>query len=794
VKPYVTFSFHSNRIAQGAAGETSELIAVQGDISGMSVSGQWTTERDILAANTMLIQYLSGRTDLSGSAVRTWQPLVSETYMGNYWIGWVKYIEAIEQSNNYPQASSQFQNVLGKAGGSTRESIIRADAKFREAECTFWEATLRELSPMLQDAKASYQALTTSSGAYYKFLPQEITDQAQVRIQIIEVQEGLAQGTGDINRVITRLRMTELELPDDAKAYLNFGQYFLEKANREAGQARLRDVGLAKGLFEYVSNNSAVAANMRNEAKFLTGVAMIKQATALESRDEAKTVMTEAKTALNGVNAPLKIEASYAIGIGYFNIEEKSQAQSALSGLKDKYIRPAYVYGMANANCVTRGTYIKKVIASTPRSDTWHLKGQQVLDRLDCAGNVPPQTGGLKEIGSPITYESLADAKAQMDAMRAEAILMWQKVSEGKNFYPVDNLVSDTPPKTTVSVEFIIQGTDGKSITGEHNLSIDGDPNLAEKISGDRYRATLGRATHDIVVEIKGYYRFAEAMSITEEQDVPLILKKAVRYVKSAELGDSQEPMAIAAGEGQIVVANNEKRLLVRREPGGGMIGTIPYNDIQVGAVSGLDIDGDYILVVDGRRGQIKLSTTDGSDVMPIAVEGESYGGANLIKPAGAAAFEGKYYVVDSGNKRVVVFEGVNYRSKFGEDILEHPMGIAVRKSDKNLLITDLVLGKVFVFSQTGEFVQEVELPKQKSPIAIYVDPDGYIFVADYVTGRVYKYTDGFEMVGLVSGEVPAPVALAQVGRGSEATFYVAGKDVVSILKGAWDNVYNPSK
>lgn len=791
-KPYVTFSLLNTMIAQGAAGETGQLIAAQGRISDLSVSGQWATQRDIMAANTILLQYFAGRVDLGNAAIRNWQPLTSETMMANYWVGWVKYIEAIEQSNNYPQASTQFANVLTKAGGSTREAIIRADAKFREAECIFWDATLKELAPMLQEAKISYQSLTSSSSAYYKYLPQEIIDQAQVRIQIIEVQEGLTAGTSDINRVITRLRMTELELPEDAKAYLNFGQYFLEKANREAGQKRLRDVGLAHGLFNHVSGNSAVETGIRNEAKFLSGIALIKEATALQSREEAQNTMNEAKNVLNQVNPPLKTESSYAVGIGYFNIEEKDLAKSALNGLKDKYIRPAYVYGMASGNCVTRGTYLKKVIASTPRSDTWHLKAQAVFDRLDCAGNVPPQSGGLSPIGSPITYESLADAKAQMDELRAEAMLMWQKVAPGKDFYPINNLISDNPPKTTISVEFIVQGSDGKPITGEHTLIIDGDPELAEKVNSNRYRATLSRATHDIVVEMKGYYKFSESISITEEQDVPLTLKKAVRYVKSSSLGDSQEPMAVATSEGQVVVANNEKRAIFRREPGGGLIGSIPYENIQVSAVTGLAINGDYLLVVDGRRGQVKMTTSDGGDVQPIAVQGESYGGASLIRPAGALAREGKYYIVDSGNQRVVVFEGVNFRDKFGSDVLEHPMDIAYRPSDNNLLVTDLVLGKVFVFTQTGEFVEEIELPEQRSPTAIYLDQDGFIYVADYVSGRVNKYTNDFKPIGVVSKEIQSPVAMGQVGRGPQATVYVAGKDAVQILKGAWDNAYTP--
>jgi len=550
VEPYITYSLFANRIARGATGDLSELRQVMEDLANQSPTGMWSNEKEMRAADTQLLRYFAGQA-ASGAAVGGWQRLVSDFPIANYWMGWINYIEAIEQSNKYPQASTQFTNFLGRVGGSTRESMMKADAKFRDAECTFWNATLKELAPALQDAKASYKSLTSSQGAYLRYLPEHIAAQAQVRIQIIEVQERMAAGTSDINRVITNLQLSGLDLPKDAKAYLNFGRYFLEKANREAAQKRLLDIGLALGLFGHVAGTGSVASGEKNEAKFLQGVAYIKKATAVESSAEANEAMSEAKNILNGVGSPLDVESKYAIGIGYFNIEDRSNAQSALSGLKDKYVRPAFVYGMASGNCVTKGTYMRKVIASTERASTWYLKAQQAFDALDCAANVPPQSGGLRNIGSPITYESLADPKAQMDELRAEGLLMWQKISEGKKIFPMDDLIPDMPPKTTITIKFIIKGTDGKAVTGAHTLIIDGEPELAEKVSGNIYKATLSRANHDIIVELKGYYRFAETMSITEERDVELIIKKAVRYVKASNLTESKQPMAVTSSGDQ---------------------------------------------------------------------------------------------------------------------------------------------------------------------------------------------------------------------------------------------------
>ncbi|MCK5832199.1 hypothetical protein KAH81_00855 [bacterium] len=792
--PYIDFAILYNKIARGAAGDASKLREALETLSSQSASGIWSKEKDILAADAQLLRYFSGEAN-AGAAVNGWSGLTGKDKIANYWIGWVKFIEAIEEPNNYPQSSAQFNNFLSGGSGSTREAIMRADAKFRDAECIFWDATLKELAPLLQEAKGTYESLISSSGAYFRYLPEEILKQAEVRIQIIEVQQRMASGTSDINRVITNLKMQGLNLPDDAAAYLNFGQYFLEKANREAGDKRIRDVGLAIGLFNHVAQNSSVKAGLLQEAKFLKGVGYVKKATAVQSQEEASSAMKEAQQILNGVTGKLATEAKYAIGVGFFNIEDKANARTALNSFKDNYLRPAFVYGMSSDGCVTKGTYLRKVISSTDRSDTWHIKATLAFDGLECKSSIPPQSNDLKSIGSPITYESLADAKAQMDELRSKAILMWEKVSPGMNAYPADDLIPDMPPKTTILVQFQIVDPNDKTISGDHSLIIDNDTEIAEKTDGSTYRATLSRATHKIEVNFRGYYKFSEELSITEEQTVPLVLKKAVRYVRrGSDVDNTNQPMAITADDEQLFVASNDKKTIFRRNAGENLIGSINYEDIGVSAVTGLALDGDYLLVVDGRSGQVKLTTVDGSDVQPIAVKGESYGGSPLVKPLSAISVDGRYYVVDAGNSRIVVFEGINFRSKFGVDQLEHPMGIAYRASDSRLLVTDIVQGKVFVFSKTGDMIESFALPNLKSPSSIFVDPDGFILISDYVSNAIYKYTNRFEPLGEVTGEIEAPIAIAQIGSGPDATLFVACQDVVAVLKGAWDNAYTPSK
>lgn len=795
VEPFITWSQYANRIAKGASGETKELQTVLEDLAKQAASGNWVLEKDMRSADVQLLRYFIGDKPAS-TAVGGWQGLVGKTPIANYWMGWIRFIEALEAKENYPQASSQFSSFIAREAPTTKDLIMRADAKFRDAECTFWDGTLRESAPMLQDAKLAFQSLTATSGPYYRYLPEHLRQQAEVRIQIIEVQEYMTIGTSDINNVITGLRMKGFDLPAGAKAYLNFGRYFLEKANREASTPALRDIALAVGLFDHVAKNSSVQAEIRNEATFLKGISYVKKAARTEDKAGSSSAMSDASNVLNTVTGVFANEAKYAIGVGYYNIQDYGNTQTALADLKDRFIRPAFVYALSNANCVTKGTYLKRVMASLERNDPWYIKAQLAFDKLDCAGNVPPQSGGLRETGSPITYESLADAKAQMEELKAEALLIWQKVSAGVILYSTDDLIPDLPPKTTITVIFAIKDTDGKPISGDHKFIIDNDPTLATKVEREpnKFKATLSQSAHDILVETKGYYRYFENIPVSEGADVEIILHEAVRYVKSpSNLPESQQPMAIASSAKQLFVANNAKKTIFRRTSDGELIGTIPYKDIKVSAVTGMAVDGDYVLVVDGRAGQIKLVNADGSDFQVIANK-DPLGGKSLSKPSSVVVVEGKYYIVDCGNSRVIVLEGKNFRSKFGEEELEHPFGIAHRVSDNAILVTDIVLGKVFIYDLNGEFKKSIELDNQRSPGSIYVDADGFIFIADYVTGLICKYTKNLDFIEIVSSDIIAPVSMSQVGSGQKSTIYVASKDAVSILKGSWNNAYIPSK
>jgi len=791
--PYMDYAILHNSVARGAAGETIRLRESLETLASISASGAWAQEKDALAANAQLLRYFSGEAPF-GAAVNGWTGLTSRDKMANFWIGWVRYIESIGDTRLYPQAATQFGSFLASSDVDTRDKIMRADARFREAECVFWEGTLRENNPMLREAQNIYQSLISSSGAYFRYLPEDIIRQAEIRIQIIDVQSRLAAGESDINRVIAGLRTSGLELPEHARAYLNFGKYFLQKANREAGDKRLGSVNLAIGLFDRVSKSPGVGAEIVQEANFLKGVGHVKKAPASPDA-ERPSIMQEARSILGSVTGALATEAKYAIGVGYFNIEDRASARTALDGFKDSYIRPAFVFGMSSDACVTRGTYLRKVTASTDRTDPWHLRASVAFEGLECRASVPPQDATLRPIGAPITYEELADESAQMAELRAEGILIWQKVAPGMKHYPIDDLIPDMPPKTTIAVQFEIVETDGKKITGDHSMIIGGDSEIADKIDGSTYRATINRGTHVVEVNLRGYYKYSEEHSITEDKTIQLVLRRAVRYVRhSSDVENSQQPMAIASRGDHFFLASNERRAIYRRDSGGKLIGSIFYDDIGVSAVTGLTLDGDYLLIVDGRGGQIKLATIDGSDIQPIAVKGESYGGKRLLKPSGAVAVDGRYYIVDAGNGRVIEFEGVNYRNTFGAGELERPMGIAFRESDGRFLVTDLVQGKIFVYSRTGDLVESFALTNLKSPSSIFVDPDGFILVSDYVGGAVYKYTNRFEFIGEVSSDAIAPVAMAQIGSGPDATLYIAERDAVAVLRGAWDNAYMPSR
>lgn len=98
---------------------------------------------------------------------------------------------------------------------------------------------------------------------------------------------------------------------------------------------------------------------------------------------------------------------------------------------------------------------------------------------------------------------------------------------------------------------------------------------------------------------------------------------------------------------------------------------------------------------------------------------------------------DGYMYILDSGNKRVVVsdMEG-NFVSSFGEDVLMGPKGLYTT-ADHTTYVADKEAGKVFVFDANGKLTNEYGKPSHPlygdslsfMPLKVVVNESGTIYV-----------------------------------------------------------------
>jgi len=241
-----------------------------------------------------------------------------------------------------------------------------------------------------------------------------------------------------------------------------------------------------------------------------------------------------------------------------------------------------------------------------------------------------------------------------------------------------------------------------------------------------------------------------------------------------------------------LFVANNKSRQVIHFGQDGSVLDKISYKQLGVVTVTAIAVDGSVFLVADSRFNKVVMSSFDGAEINVVAYGNENYGGNKLNNPSGIAADEGTYYIVDSGNKRVLVFEGASFRRTFGEENLLKPVSVCVNHDLDEVYVTDLVKGSILKFASGGQFEEEIKLDDQPTPSYIYRDTDGFYYIADFNKNSVAKYDQDLKLITMTAEDLQTPRGLALLGLGPDATMYVATKDKVTTLKGGWDNLYVP--
>ncbi|BDQ31704.1 fibronectin type III domain-containing protein [Nitrosopumilus zosterae] len=158
--------------------------------------------------------------------------------------------------------------------------------------------------------------------------------------------------------------------------------------------------------------------------------------------------------------------------------------------------------------------------------------------------------------------------------------------------------------------------------------------------------------------------------------------------------------------------------------------GTLGSDDDELDTPTDLIMDknGKNIYVVDNKNSRINVFEDDGDDdfiygsfcdITAIQNCDNNADGANEIgdgqfnDPISIARDAlGKFFVVDSDNSRIQIFDDDGeFQSKFGssdsgiDEYLGSAKGIAIQESTKNILVSDIERDSVSVFDSTGDFL-----------------------------------------------------------------------------------------
>ncbi len=743
--------------------------------------GQEATAR---IADGQLLQYLIYEGNPAGP-LGIFQRNAAKYTDAYFWAGWIYFI-----MEDYDRALRQFNNFLDRVNRrKTRQAELEADCKFRVAECYFWKGVKEIDLALLDRAKGIYKVLTNPKGVYYSHLSSDQISRANTRLFLINI-EGTLQGNVDVSLFETAMEIAGLKLPRDAESYLETGKYFLEKGIRTAEKERETALLFARKAFDLVLGADVEPA-LKNRARFLKGVALVKLSTLYEGEKQAG-IANEARNILDKCAAPYDVEAKYVTGISYFIQNDFERAKAVLGRLKNRgHIRAAYYYGLSwKNNCIRQGeTFLQIKETVKDRTNQWYQWADLELSKLRCRGELSPQSslGTIME-APPMTYENLVDKKADQARKKREALHLWQRSHLFATIIDVNEIISDRPPKTNVTVKINI-----KPRGGEETLKIDGEK-LSEITSEGYYQVELTRGAHDVTVIKKGFYFFDTSIRVVKAElfEFDLEKYKAVRYTKADEIKAIVSPMDVVEFADGFLAIDAEKRAINYLSSKGEKVKSLNFSDIGVAFATAVEVSGENIYIVDSRNNRVIKTDMDGSKVVTVLYPNEEYEGRKPVNPTDIALAEGLIYIVDSGNNRVLKFEGEAFRRAIGEDILKDPYGVGVSIEEGTVFVADWGSGTVESFDADGNHLESKELEDFSLPIKVDVDDEGYIWVVDMINSRVGKYDSKFRRIAFIDGVVPSPRGVAIMGKGPNSTLWVAGTHKALTFKGNWDNTYTP--
>jgi sugar lactone lactonase YvrE len=131
----------------------------------------------------------------------------------------------------------------------------------------------------------------------------------------------------------------------------------------------------------------------------------------------------------------------------------------------------------------------------------------------------------------------------------------------------------------------------------------------------------------------------------------------------------------------------------------------------------------------------------------------------------------------------------VAYIVRAGDELLQSPVAVAL-DSEGNLFVSDSQLAKVFKYSSSGEFKQEVVPPGGfRRPAGIAISPTGEMFVVDVLANKLLKFNRNLVFVS----DFPAILEGEELNTPSHVAIGKDGKVYVTDAMNFYVRVYDPN-